>query len=70
MKSLRLTTVRVAAVAAMVPAFAMAQAQTRAQVAKTSVVPSIPDSTTPADTMKSVLTKKPLSSFYNTAPRI
>jgi hypothetical protein len=70
MKSLRLTTVMVAAIAAMVPAFAMAQAQTRAQVAKTSVVPSIPDSTTPADTMKSVLTKKPLSSFYNTAPRI
>jgi hypothetical protein len=70
MKSLRLTTVMVAAIAAIVPSFAMAQTQTPSQVAATSVVPSVADSTSPADTMKSVLTKKPASTFFRTAPKI
>ncbi|MGH9419813.1 MAG: hypothetical protein ACRD3J_07565, partial [Thermoanaerobaculia bacterium] len=69
MKSVRLITVMVAGIAAMVPALAMAQTKAPAQLATTAEVRAIPDSTTPADTMKSVLTKKPVGAFYLTAPK-
>jgi hypothetical protein len=70
MKSLRLTTVMVAGIAAMVPALSSAQTQAPAQVAATATVPSTGDTMPPADTMKSVLTKKPLSQFFSSAPKI
>jgi hypothetical protein len=69
MKSLRLTTVMVAAIAATMPALAFAQTQAPVQATASTTVPST-DEKTPADTMKSVLTKKPVSTFFSSAPKI
>ncbi len=68
MKSLRIRTLMVA-VAASVPALAFAQTQAPAQVA-TGTVATTETTTPPADTMKSNISKKPLSPFFNTAPKI
>jgi hypothetical protein len=70
MKSLRLTTAMVAGFAAMMPALTLAQAQAPAQVAATATVPSTDAKATAVDTMKSALTKKQLSPFFHTAPKI
>ena len=73
MKSLRLTTVMVAGIAAMMPSFAQAQAPAQAAATVTVpvvTVPAVTDSTTPVDTLKSFLTKKKVSPFFNSAPRI
>ncbi|HZK77627.1 MAG TPA: hypothetical protein VFC35_01875 [Gemmatimonadaceae bacterium] len=69
MKSLRIRTLMVAA-AASIPALAFAQTQAPAQVAATATVTPAEVTTPPADTMKSAISKKTLSPFYSSAPKI
>jgi len=58
------------AVAASMPALALAQTQAPTQIAAAGTVVPADDKTPPADTMKSNITKKTLSPFYSSAPKI
>ncbi len=71
MKSLRNRTLMVALVAASIPTLASAQTLTPEQVA-TTVTPAVATSATtaPADTIKSNVEKKTVSSFYSSAPKV
>ena len=69
MKSLSMKTVMVAALAASMPALALAQTPAPTLVTTTVVVP-VDDKTPPADTLKSNLTKNPVSSFMSSAPKV
>ena len=66
MKSLRIRTLMVA-VAASIPALAFGQTQAPAQVAATATAAEV---TPPADTMKTKVEKKEVSSFFSSAPKV